>query len=48
MLSASLFSANGSIYPQAAVFDSTFTLNETALEEVGLPAITGKYSLQLV
>ncbi|KAL0960200.1 hypothetical protein HGRIS_011834 [Hohenbuehelia grisea] len=41
MLSSSIFSANGSIYHQSAVFGRTFQLNETALEEVGLPALTG-------
>ncbi|OSX63951.1 hypothetical protein POSPLADRAFT_1138543 [Postia placenta MAD-698-R-SB12] len=41
MLSTSLFSSNGSIYDQAAVFGSTGLLNETALGEVGLPALTG-------
>ncbi|KAI0648419.1 oligopeptide transporter [Trametes meyenii] len=41
MLSTSLYSQNGTRYNQAAVFGSTFTLNETALETVGLPALTG-------
>ncbi|XP_006463485.1 hypothetical protein AGABI2DRAFT_187070 [Agaricus bisporus var. bisporus H97] len=41
MLSSSIFSSNGTIYNQAAVFGTTFTLNTTALEEVGLPALTG-------
>lgn len=41
MLSSSLFAANGSVYKQSAVFGTTFTLNETALQEVGLPALTG-------
>ncbi|KAG6841278.1 hypothetical protein C0991_000256 [Blastosporella zonata] len=41
MLSTSIFSANGSIYEQSAVFGTTFQLNQTALEEVGLPALTG-------
>ncbi|KAF9460047.1 oligopeptide transporter [Collybia nuda] len=41
MLSTSIFSANGSVYHQSAVFGSTFQLNYTALEEVGLPALTG-------
>ncbi|KAF9446473.1 oligopeptide transporter [Macrolepiota fuliginosa MF-IS2] len=41
MLSTSIFSSNGSIYHQSAVFGSTFQLNETALEGVGLPALTG-------
>ena len=41
MLSTSLFSQNGSIYDQETVFGPTFTLNETALAEVGLPALTG-------
>ncbi|KAF8882526.1 oligopeptide transporter [Gymnopilus junonius] len=41
MLSTSIFSSNGSIYDQASVFGSTFQLNETALQKVGLPALTG-------
>ncbi|THH14179.1 hypothetical protein EW146_g6118 [Bondarzewia mesenterica] len=42
MLSSSIFSSNGSIYKQSAVFTPpNFQLNETALEEVGLPALTG-------
>ncbi|KAF8230326.1 oligopeptide transporter [Tricholoma matsutake] len=41
MLSTSIFSANGSVYEQSAVFGPTFQLNETALAEVGLPALTG-------
>ncbi|KAI9059790.1 oligopeptide transporter [Trametes sanguinea] len=41
MLSTSLYSQNGSHYDQAAVFGSNFQLNETALEIVGLPALTG-------
>ncbi|KAF5311075.1 hypothetical protein D9619_007886 [Psilocybe cf. subviscida] len=41
MLSTSIFSSNGSIYHQSAVFGSHFELNQTALEEVGLPALTG-------
>jgi len=41
MLSTSIFSANGSIYDQQAVFGTNFQLNETALAEVGLPALTG-------
>lgn len=41
MLSTSIFSANGSVYHQSAVFGTTFQLNQTALEEVGLPALTG-------
>ena len=41
MLSTSLFSSNGSIYDQSAVFGDTFQLNQTALNEVGLPALTG-------
>ena len=41
MLSTSIFSANGSIYHQSAVFGRQFQLNETALQEVGLPALTG-------
>lgn len=41
MLSTSIFSSNGSIYHQSAVFDSNFQLNKTALSIVGLPALTG-------
>lgn len=41
MLSTSIFSGNGSVYQQSAVFDSQFRLDETALEEVGLPFLTG-------
>jgi OPT family oligopeptide transporter len=41
MLSTSIFSANGSVYHQSAVFDSQFRLNETALDVVGLPHLTG-------
>lgn len=41
MLSTSIFSSNGSVYRQSAVFGNNFVLNETALEEVGLPALTG-------
>ncbi|TFY79230.1 hypothetical protein EWM64_g4787 [Hericium alpestre] len=42
MLSSSLFSQNGSIYHQTAVFSSPdFKLNQTALDEIGLPALTG-------
>ncbi|KAI9508126.1 OPT oligopeptide transporter protein-domain-containing protein [Russula earlei] len=42
MLSTALFSSNGSIYDQSAVFTGhNFQLNQTALDEVGLPALTG-------
>ncbi|KAH9983191.1 OPT oligopeptide transporter protein-domain-containing protein [Russula compacta] len=42
MLSTSLFSSNGSIYNQRAVFTGpNFQLNRTALDEIGLPALTG-------
>ncbi|KAH8825162.1 oligopeptide transporter [Flagelloscypha sp. PMI_526] len=41
MLSTSIFASNGSVYKQSAVFGKTYTLNETALEEIGLPALTG-------
>jgi hypothetical protein len=41
MLSTALFSSNGSIYDQTAVFGTNFQLNETALAEIGLPALTG-------
>ena len=42
MLSTSLFASNGTIYPQEAVFNDNFSLNQTALNEIGLPALTGK------
>ncbi|KAI9447706.1 oligopeptide transporter [Lactarius indigo] len=39
MLSTSLFSSNGSAYNQTAVFTGpNFQLNQTALDEIGLPA----------
>ncbi|KIJ62124.1 hypothetical protein HYDPIDRAFT_114969 [Hydnomerulius pinastri MD-312] len=41
MVSTSIFAANGSIYDQQAVFGTSFTLNQTALNEVGLPYMTG-------
>ena len=41
MLSTSIFSSNGSVYEQSAVFDSQFQLNQTALDIIGLPALTG-------
>ncbi|KAL1733629.1 peptide transporter MTD1 [Schizophyllum commune] len=41
MLSTSIFNSNGTVYNQAAVFGSNGVLNETALEEFGLPAMTG-------
>lgn len=41
MLSTSIFSSNGSVYHQSAVFGPTFELNATALEEIGLPHLTG-------
>ncbi|PIL26670.1 transporter [Ganoderma sinense ZZ0214-1] len=41
MLSTSLFNQNGTRYNQKAVFGPTFSLNQTALAEVGLPALTG-------
>jgi hypothetical protein len=42
MLSTALFSSNGSIYHQKTVFTGpNFQLNQTALDEVGLPALTG-------
>lgn len=41
MLSTSIFSSNGSIYEQSAVFGTNFELNRTALAEIGLPALTG-------
>lgn len=41
MLSTSLYSQNGTRYNQQAVFGSTFTLNQTALDIIGLPALTG-------
>ncbi|KAH9941508.1 oligopeptide transporter [Amylocystis lapponica] len=41
MLSTALFSSNGSVWDQAAVFGATAELNQTALGEYGLPALTG-------
>ena len=41
MLSTSIFSSNGTIYKQSAIFDSQFQLNQTALDIIGLPALTG-------
>lgn len=41
MLSTAIFSSNGTVYRQSAVFGSEWTLNQTALDEVGLPALTG-------
>ena len=42
MLSTSLFSSNGSIYDQIDVFTGPqFQLNQTALDVIGLPALTG-------
>ncbi|KAL0960204.1 hypothetical protein HGRIS_011837 [Hohenbuehelia grisea] len=41
MLSSSLFHANGSIYRQASLFGSNFQLDTEALEQVGLPYLTG-------
>ncbi|KAL0580004.1 hypothetical protein V5O48_002007 [Marasmius crinis-equi] len=41
MLSTSIFSTNGTVYKQSAVFGSLWVLNETALDEVGLPVLTG-------
>ncbi|KAI0053806.1 oligopeptide transporter [Auriscalpium vulgare] len=42
MLSSSLFASNGSRYKQSAVFTGpNFHLNKTALDEIGLPALTG-------
>ncbi|KAF8348553.1 OPT oligopeptide transporter protein-domain-containing protein [Amanita rubescens] len=46
MLSTSVFSANGSVYDQAAVFGSSFQVNQTALAEVGLPYLTGSFAWQ--
>ena len=41
MLSTSIFSADGSVYDQSDVFDSQFQLNQTALDLIGVPALTG-------
>ncbi|KAG8688199.1 hypothetical protein FRC09_013053, partial [Ceratobasidium sp. 395] len=41
MLSTSIFGIDGKRYNQTAVFGPTFTLNHTALEEYGLPHLTG-------
>jgi hypothetical protein len=43
MLSTSVFNANGTTYSQSAVFGNTFRLNQTALDEIGLPHLTGSY-----
>lgn len=39
-LSASLFLANGTVYPQEEIFGNTFELNEQALQELGPPHLT--------
>ncbi|EPQ56339.1 oligopeptide transporter [Gloeophyllum trabeum ATCC 11539] len=41
IISTSLFAPNGSVWHQSAVFGTTFQLNQTALDEVGLPNLTG-------
>jgi len=41
MISGSIFTANGTVYPQSTVFDSHAQLNQTALNEVGLPYFAG-------
>ena len=41
MLSTALFDSQGNIYDQQAVFGTTFTVNNTALSEYGLPQLTG-------
>ncbi|QRV86418.1 OPT oligopeptide transporter protein [Ceratobasidium sp. AG-Ba] len=41
MLSTSIFGMDGKRYNQTAVFGPTFTLNHTALEQHGLPHLTG-------
>ncbi|KAL0578071.1 hypothetical protein V5O48_003933 [Marasmius crinis-equi] len=41
MLSTSLFSHNGTVYKQSAVFGDNWALNQTALDDIGLPALTG-------
>ena len=41
MLSTALFDSTGNIYNQAFVFGDTFTVNQTALDIYGLPALTG-------
>ena len=43
MLSTALYAQNGTIYNQDYVFssESGFSLNQTALNEIGLPAMTG-------
>ncbi|KAF9269595.1 oligopeptide transporter [Marasmius fiardii PR-910] len=41
VLSTAIFSSNGSVYHQSAVFGDKWVLNQTALEIIGLPAITG-------
>ena len=46
MISTALFASNGSIYDQTAVFTGpNFLLNQTALHEIGLPALASSYAL---
>ncbi|KAM6503339.1 oligopeptide transporter [Amanita muscaria] len=44
MISTSIFQANGSIYNQNAVFGTNFQLNQTALQDVGLPYLAGSWA----
>ncbi|KIM57237.1 hypothetical protein SCLCIDRAFT_1143537 [Scleroderma citrinum Foug A] len=48
MLSSSIFSSNGSVYDQSAIFGTAFQLNRTALNEVGLPHLTGSQVWQSI
>jgi hypothetical protein len=49
MLSTALFSSNGSVYHQTAIFTRpNFQLNQTALDQVGLPSVTGSYAWNLL
>jgi hypothetical protein len=42
MLSTALFSSNGAVYNQTVIYTSPdFQVNQTALDQVGLPALTG-------
>ncbi|KAF8635447.1 hypothetical protein AX15_000427 [Amanita polypyramis BW_CC] len=43
MLSTSIFSTNGTVYHQSAVFGRDLVLNNTALAEVGLPHLAGSF-----
>lgn len=40
-MSTSIFDSQGNVYNQTFVFGDTFTLNKTALEELGPPYLSG-------